>query len=86
MRCSPAELAVLPISCRRVSECSQKPCNVSSSPSRAAVNAGLRLVRPDMRMFDPGWRTQHRGWPDKVPPEDQGTRDSGNDPEGVVSR
>jgi len=43
-------------------------------------------VRPDLRMFDPGWRTQHRGWPNNVPPEDRGTRDSGNDPEGVVSR
>ena len=37
-------------------------------------------------MFDPGWRTQHRGWPANIPPEDQGTRDSGNDPEGMVSR
>jgi len=43
-------------------------------------------VRPDLRMFDPGWRTRQRGWPNSVPPEDQGTRDSGNDPEGVVSR
>ncbi|KAA6420808.1 MAG: hypothetical protein FRX49_09197, partial [Trebouxia sp. A1-2] len=46
------------------------------------VCAGYGFYRPHIQMMDPGWlagRTQ-RG------PEDQGTRDGGNDPVGVVKR
>lgn len=46
------------------------------------TDPGYGFYRPHVQMMDPGWladRTQ-RG------PEDQGTRDGGNDPVGVVKR
>ena len=43
-------------------------------------------MKPHVQMFDPGWRTKPRGWPHRMPPEDKGTVDHGNDPEGLLKR
>ena len=43
--------------------------------------AGYGYYRPQMQLFDPGWRgEQSKG------PEDWGVADLGNDPMGVVDR
>ena len=56
--------------------------DVGMDMSNVGMHAGYGFYRPHVQMMDPGWladRTQ-RG------PEDQGTRDGGNDPVGVVKR
>lgn len=46
-----------------------------------SITAGYGYYRPQMQLFDPGWRgEQAKG------PEDWGVADFGNDPMGVVDR
>ena len=54
----------------------------SCGRQHSCLLTGYGFYRPHVQMMDPGWlagRTQ-RG------PEDQGTKDGGNDPVGVVKR
>lgn len=52
------------------------------SPASCAVrDAGYGFYRPQMTLFDPGWRgEQTKG------PEDWGVADLGNDPMGIIDR
>ena len=61
-------------------------CPVSSAIARFVALCAVRYVgygfyRPQMTLFDPGWRgEQTKG------PEDWGVADLGNDPMGIIDR
>ena len=56
-------------------------CNCRSVASCAVHFVGYGFYRPQMTLFDPGWRgEQTKG------PEDWGVADLGNDPMGIIDR